>query len=120
MIFVASSMFQAMGNTIPPLVDLVRPDRRAGVPVILISRLPGFQLWWIWYLSVAAVWLHLGANLILLRREFRRRLAFRRSLIASVSRRSPSSAARVDARARSFQFNRVLNTMLNSPWFCQR
>jgi len=69
-------MFQAMGNTIPPLITSFARIAGLAVPVILVSRLPGFQLSWIWYLSVASVWLHLGANLILLRREFRRRLAF--------------------------------------------
>ena len=36
--------------------------------------MPGFELSWIWYLSVGAVVLQLGIVLTLLRREFRLRL----------------------------------------------
>ena len=75
-IFVASSMFQALGNTVPPLATSLARLLATAVPVILLSRLAGFQLWWIWYVSVASLWLHLAANLILLRREFKRRLTF--------------------------------------------
>jgi hypothetical protein len=45
------------------------------IPVILLSRQPGFELRWIWYLSVAAVLLQVVASLWLLRREFELRLA---------------------------------------------
>ncbi|MBA2305037.1 MAG: MATE family efflux transporter, partial [Acidobacteria bacterium] len=75
-VFVASSMFQAVGNTIPPLVTSFGRMLVLLVPVILLSRLPTFELAWIWYLSVGSVWLHLAANVWLLRREFGRRLAF--------------------------------------------
>lgn len=74
-IFVASSMFQAMGNTIPPLIASAGRLVLIGATVILFSRLPSFQLVWVWSLSVAVIWVQLGANLLLLRREFRRRLA---------------------------------------------
>ena len=74
-IFVASSMFQALGNTLPPLATSFGRVVLVGVPVILLSRRPGFELWWIWTLSVATMWVHLAANVVLLRREFRRRLA---------------------------------------------
>ena len=75
-IFVASSMFQALGNTVPPL--LASFGRLAGtvIPVLLLARLPGFQLWWIWYIAVASLWVHMAANVLLLRREFRRKLTF--------------------------------------------
>jgi hypothetical protein len=46
------------------------------IPAILLSRVSGFELRWIWYLSVAATILQLTMNLLLLRREFRLRLAF--------------------------------------------
>jgi putative MATE family efflux protein len=74
-IFVSSSMFQAMGNTIPPLITSFGRVLSVTVPVILLSRLPGFELRWIWYLSVVSIWLHLAANYFLLQREFRLRLA---------------------------------------------
>ena len=76
LIFVASSMFQAMGNTIPSLVTSAARILLVAVPAILLSRTPAFQLNWIWYLSVGAVLVQLALSLLLLRREFNRRLTF--------------------------------------------
>jgi putative MATE family efflux protein len=73
-IFVSSSMFQAMGNTLPALVASSVRLAVVAVPAVLMSRLPGFQLHWIWYLSVLAIAVQLAATLLLLRREFDRRL----------------------------------------------
>jgi putative MATE family efflux protein len=73
-IFVSSSMFQAMGNTIPPLITSFGRILIVTVPVLMLSRLPGFDLKWIWYLSAASIWVHLAANYILLQREFGLRL----------------------------------------------
>jgi putative MATE family efflux protein len=75
-IFVASSMFQAMGNTIPSLASSFVRILLVAIPVFVLSRLPGFQLNWIWYLSLGAVFVQLAVSMWLLRREFRRRLAF--------------------------------------------
>jgi Na+-driven multidrug efflux pump len=74
-IFVASSMFQAMGNTIPPLLTSFGRILVVTVPVIVMSRMPAFELRWVWYLSATAIWVHLAASYLLLRREFRLRLA---------------------------------------------
>jgi putative MATE family efflux protein len=74
-IFVVSSMFQAMGNTIPPLLTSFGRILIVGVPVIMMSRMPGFELRWVWFLSATAIWVHLAASYLLLRREFRLRLA---------------------------------------------
>jgi Na+-driven multidrug efflux pump len=76
LIFVASSMFQAMGNTVPSLVASGTRILLVAVPAILLSRTAGFQLNWIWYLSVGAVFVQLALSMLLLRREFTRRLAF--------------------------------------------
>ncbi len=73
--FVSASMFQAMGNTIPSLVTSCTRLIVVAVPAVLLSRLPGFELRWIWYLSVLAVTLQMGLNLLVLQREFRLRLA---------------------------------------------
>ena len=73
-VFVSSSMFQAMGNTVPSLVTSAARIAFVGVPVLLLARLPSFQLRWIWYLSVASVFLQMTLNLLLLRREFGLRL----------------------------------------------
>jgi Na+-driven multidrug efflux pump len=75
-VFVNGSMFQAMGNTIPPLIASFLRILVVAIPAILLSRMAGFELRWIWYLSVAATILQLGMNLALLRREFRIRLVF--------------------------------------------
>ena len=73
-IFVGSSMFQAMGNTLPALMASFTRIAIVAIPAFLLSRMPGFQLHWIWYLSVIAITVQLGVNLLLLRREFHRRL----------------------------------------------
>jgi MATE family, multidrug efflux pump len=75
-IFVASSMFQAMGNTIPALLSSLVRIVAIAVPVLLLARAPGFQLRWVWYLSVASVTLQMVMSLLLLRREFDRSLRF--------------------------------------------
>ena len=75
-VFVNGSMFQAMGNTLPPLFASFARILVVAVPSVWLSRLPGFELRWMWYLSVAATILQLSMNLLLLRREFRIRLAF--------------------------------------------
>ena len=75
-VFVNGSIFQAMGNTIPPLIASFVRILVVAIPAILLSRMPGFELRWIWYLSVAATMLQLTMNLLLLRRELRIRLAF--------------------------------------------
>jgi Na+-driven multidrug efflux pump len=75
-IFVASSMFQAMGNTIPPLMTSIGRMIVVTVPVVLLPTMPGFALSWVWYLALCSTWLQLAAILMLLRREFGRRLTF--------------------------------------------
>jgi putative MATE family efflux protein len=75
-VFVNGSMFQAMGNTLPPLIASFTRILVVAIPSVLLARLPGFELRWVWYLSVAATILQVGMNLLLLRREFRLRLAF--------------------------------------------
>jgi putative MATE family efflux protein len=73
-IFVSASMFQALGNTVPSLIGSLARVLLLAVPVYLLSRLDGFQLRWIWYLSVFAVVVQMAINLLLLRREFRCKL----------------------------------------------
>ena len=74
-IYVNGSMFQAMGNTVPPLIASFIRILIVAIPAILLSRTSSFELNWIWYLSVAATVLQVSMNLMLLRREFRIRLA---------------------------------------------
>jgi putative MATE family efflux protein len=75
-IFVTSSMFQAMGNTVPSLITSATRIVLVAVPVLLLAQTPGFALVWIWWISAAAVIVQLVLNLLLLQREFRVRLAF--------------------------------------------
>jgi Na+-driven multidrug efflux pump len=74
-VFVASSMFQAIGNTIPPLITSVIRLLIIAIPASMLARMPGFQLRWIWYLAVSAVYMQMVLSLLLLQREFRRRLS---------------------------------------------
>ena len=74
--FVASSMFQAMGNTVPSLFTSSARMILFTVPALILARTAGFQLRWIWYCSVVAVLVQLGLSLLLLRREYAARLRF--------------------------------------------
>jgi len=75
-VFVSSSMFQALGNTIPPLLSSVARILIVAIPAVLLSRVPGFQLRWIWFLAISGTTVQVIANVVLLRREFRRKLDF--------------------------------------------
>jgi putative MATE family efflux protein len=76
LIFVTASMFQAMGNTMPSLVTSFTRIVVVAIPAFLLSRQPGFEMRWIWYLSVVAVTLQMSLNLLILQREFKVRLSF--------------------------------------------
>lgn len=85
LVFVTSSMFQAIGNTIPPLVTSFIRILLIALPLSFLSRAAGFELRWIWYLSVSVALLQMTLNLLLLRREFKRRLQF-----ASIAASAPA------------------------------
>jgi putative MATE family efflux protein len=82
LIFVASSMFQAMGNTVPSLIASTVRIVLVAIPAVIMSRMPGFQVHWIWYLSVGTVLVQLAVSLFLLNREFERKLRFEPIAIA--------------------------------------
>jgi putative MATE family efflux protein len=73
-VFVSSSVFQGMGNTLPPLAASALRLLIFALPAYAISHQPGFQLRQVWYISVASVTVQLVANLWLLHREFGRKL----------------------------------------------
>jgi putative MATE family efflux protein len=75
-IFVNSSMFQAMGNTIPSLLASAARIIIVVIPAVILSRQPGFELHWIWWLSAASIVIQLALSSLLLRREFNRKLVF--------------------------------------------
>jgi putative MATE family efflux protein len=82
-IYVGSSMFQALGHTLPALLASFTRIVLVAIPAFILSRMPGFQLQWIWYLSVFALIVQLALNLWLLGREFDRRLKFAPAVDAS-------------------------------------
>lgn len=75
-VFTSSSVFQGIGNTWPPLISSATRLLFFALPAALLSRMPGFQIKHVWYLSVASILLQACTNLLLLRREFQRKLAF--------------------------------------------
>jgi putative MATE family efflux protein len=75
-VFVSSSVFQGMGNTLPPLASSSLRLLVFAVPAYALSRQPGFQMAHVWYLSIVSVTLQFFANMWLLQREFARKLNF--------------------------------------------
>ncbi len=74
--FVASSMFQAMGHTLPSLVSSSSRLVLFAAPALVFSARSDFQIRQVWYLSLASVFVQATLALLLLRREFKRRLDF--------------------------------------------
>lgn len=74
--FVAGSMFQAMGNTFPSIATSLVRIIVVAIPVFVLARSPGFELATIWQLGVISVFVQLALGLALLRREFSLRLRF--------------------------------------------
>ncbi|HEX7517528.1 MAG TPA: MATE family efflux transporter [Chthoniobacterales bacterium] len=75
-VFTSSSVFQGIGNTLPPLASSMTRLILFALPAALMSRMPGFQIRYVWYLSVASTLFQACVNLLLLRREFRKKLTF--------------------------------------------
>ena len=73
-VFVCSSLFQALGNTWPSLISTGMRLVTFAVPAVWLSRQPGFELVHVWYLSVATVWLQVVVSLLLLKAQFGERL----------------------------------------------
>jgi MATE family, multidrug efflux pump len=74
LVFVTSSVFQGLGNTLPALGSSALRLLLFALPAYALSQRPGFEMRHVWYLSVASVTLQLCLNLWLLRREIRLRL----------------------------------------------
>lgn len=69
-----SSLFQALGNTVPALFSSGTRVLTFVLPTIWLSSQPWFELEHMWYLNVATVVLQTLIALALLRREMRMRL----------------------------------------------
>ncbi len=76
LIFTGSSMFQAMGNTLPALACSSLRLLLFALPAFLLSRRTGFQIREVWHLSVVSTAIQAVLILALMQVEFRRRLAF--------------------------------------------
>lgn len=76
LVFVSSSVFQGMGNTLPSLASSFARLALFAIPAYVMSHQPGFQLAHVWRLGVMAVAIQFFFNMALLRREFRLRLNF--------------------------------------------
>lgn len=72
-VFVASSMFQALGNTVPSLIASTVRMATVIVPAVILAGRPDFRMTWVWMLSAGTVWVQLALALVLLRRELARR-----------------------------------------------
>ena len=75
-VFTTSSVFQGIGNTWPPLLSSMTRLVIFVLPAILVARTPGFEIKHVWYISVASQVLQMCINLLLLRRELRKKLTF--------------------------------------------
>jgi putative MATE family efflux protein len=75
-VFTSSSIFQGLGNTIPPLISSASRLGLFALPALLISHRGGFDIKVIWYLSVASQVLQACFNLLLLRYELNKKLKF--------------------------------------------
>jgi len=73
-IFTASGIFQALGNTWPSLVCSASRVVLFVIPAIWMSRQNGFVLHNLWYLGVGTIFVQMFAAVWLLQREFRRKL----------------------------------------------
>jgi len=81
-VFSSSSVFQGIGNTVPPLLGTASRLLVFALPAALLSRAPGFHIRYVWYLSVVSQILQACFNLLLLRRELGRKLKFEQVPIA--------------------------------------
>lgn len=72
--FVVSSTFQALGNSVPPLLTSFGRLVLVALPAFALASVSGFTLTWLWYLSAATIVLQALVNFWLLRREFALRL----------------------------------------------
>jgi len=75
-VFTTSSIFQGIGNTLPPLFSSLTRLMLFAISALLFSRMPGFEIREVWYLSVGSIIFQMCVNLLLLRQGLRKRLRF--------------------------------------------
>jgi putative MATE family efflux protein len=75
-VFTSSSVFQGIGNTWPPLISSATRLLLFALPAVVMSMQPDFHIKQVWYLSVVSILVQAVVNVLLLRREFGKRLVF--------------------------------------------
>ena len=75
-VFTSSSLFQGLGNTIPPLLSSASRLLLFALPAWILSYQPNFHIKIVWYLSMGSQLLQAGVNLVLLYRELHKKLKF--------------------------------------------
>ena len=75
-VFTSSSVFQGIGNTWPPLIASATRLLLFALPASILATRPGFQIRQAWYLSVVSILFQACVNVLLLRREFKKKLVF--------------------------------------------
>jgi putative MATE family efflux protein len=75
-VFTSSSIFQGLGNTIPPLLSSASRLFIFALPALFLSYRTGFEIKVVWYLSVGSQLLQACINLLLLRHELHKKLKF--------------------------------------------
>jgi putative MATE family efflux protein len=75
-VFTSSSVFQGLGNTLPPLLSSATRLAVFALPALLLSYQPHFDIKYVWYLSVGSQILQACFNLLLLRYELHKKLRF--------------------------------------------
>jgi len=73
-IFVGSSSLQGIGNSRPALFASLLRLMVFALPAVWMSHQPGFEIRYVWYLSLASVFAHAVLMLWLVRRQFAQRL----------------------------------------------
>jgi Na+-driven multidrug efflux pump len=74
-VFTCSSLFQALGNTVPSLISTGTRLVTYVIPAVWLGTRPEFQIEHVWYLSVATVVGQTLVSFALLRSQLRIRLA---------------------------------------------
>src|SRR5438270_3567056 len=75
-VFRSSSMFQGLGNTIPPLLSSASRLLMFALPAWILSYQSDFHIKTGWYLSMGSQMVQACVNLVLLRRELHKKLRF--------------------------------------------
>ncbi len=72
LVYTAASVFEGLGKTLFPLLSSSLRIVLFAVPVLLLSRTSGFEIRWVWLISVASVLVQAATSLLLLRMVMKR------------------------------------------------